>query len=187
MAEDKLSNEQIAETVGITRQALDKWKKRPEFRARVAEHVEAWRQAILARGIAAKQNRIDALNERWRLLRQIVAARSKDLDGEVAGGETGLLVREPMLVKVYEASDLDDDSAELLPTKESRIVYKYALDTGLLKELREHEKQAAQELGEWTESKSDHVLKYIDLTKLSTEQLERIANGDDPLKVILGH
>jgi hypothetical protein len=33
--------------------------------------------------------------------------------------------------------------------------------------------------------KSDDILKYIDLTKLSPEQLERIANGEDPLAVIL--
>jgi hypothetical protein len=31
------------------------------------------------------------------------------------------------------------------------IVEEYEVDTGLLKELREHEKQAAQELGQWSE------------------------------------
>jgi hypothetical protein len=30
-------------------------------------------------------------------------------------------------------------------------VEEYQVDTGLLKELREHEKQAAQELGQWSE------------------------------------
>jgi hypothetical protein len=31
------------------------------------------------------------------------------------------------------------------------VVEEYEVDTGLLKELREHEKQAAQELGQWSD------------------------------------
>jgi hypothetical protein len=31
------------------------------------------------------------------------------------------------------------------------IIEEYQVDTGLLKELREHEKQAAQELGQWSD------------------------------------
>ncbi len=32
----------------------------------------------------------------------------------------------------------------------------------------------------------DGLLKHIDLTNLSTEQLERLANGDDPIQILLG-
>lgn len=32
---------------------------------------------------------------------------------------------------------------------------------------------------------NDNILKYLDLSKLSSEQLERIKNGDDPIKVLL--
>ena len=34
-----------------------------------------------------------------------------------------------------------------------QTIEEYAIDTGLLKEFRAHEQQAAQELGEWVEKK----------------------------------
>lgn len=56
---------------------------------------------------------------------------------DVPGGKTGLLVRE---IKSIGAGP------------NSREVEEYKVDTGLLKELREHERQAAIELGQWQES-----------------------------------
>lgn len=53
---------------------------------------------------------------------------------DVPGGNTGLLVR---TTKGIGSGDT------------FQIVDEYAVDTGLLRELREHEKQAAQELGQW--------------------------------------
>jgi hypothetical protein len=35
-------------------------------------------------------------------------------------------------------------------------------------------------------AKVDGILKHIDLSKLTDAQLERLANGDDPLKVLIG-
>src|ERR1017187_5622963 len=52
---------------------------------------------------------------------------------EVPGGTTGLLVKD------YKGKDADT------------LVYK--VDTGLLAELRNHEKQAAEELGQWSEKR----------------------------------
>lgn len=166
VAADEQTDEQIAAAVGITKRQLERWKRHPAFQARVAEHVQAWRERILAEGVAVREKRVEALNERWERLRRLIAARTEDLRDETPGGETGLLVREPMLVKVYEASELDD-GASLLPTKESRIVYKYTLDAALLKELREIEKQAAIELGQWEEKqvnsgKLSIVVEYAD-------------------------
>lgn len=54
--------------------------------------------------------------------------------------------------------------------------------------LRPYDAQAALfKLGEHHQlwGKGVDVLKYIDLAKLSPEQLERIANGEDPLAVLL--
>jgi hypothetical protein len=57
----------------------------------------------------------------------------------VPGGTTGLLVR----------------TYKTLGSGESqRVVEEFTVDVALLKELREHEKQAAQELGHWI-AKSD--------------------------------
>ena len=62
-------------------------------------------------------------------------------------------MRAPLLVKLYEPGLVGADGAELEPTKTTLLVEVASLDVGLLKELREHEKQAAQELGQWTEKR----------------------------------
>ena len=54
----------------------------------------------------------------------------------VAGGRTGLITVDWKTLGAGE-------SAQIMPI--------YSVDTGLLKELREHEKLAAQELGQWEE------------------------------------
>lgn len=87
---------------------------------------------IKRQGIQLQQNRIDGLAERHRLMLQVIEERAAELEHKTAGGGTGLLVEK---------------------VKETKFGprYEYAVDTGLLRELREHEKQIAQELGEWTE------------------------------------
>lgn len=148
VAQDELADEEIAARVGVTRCTLARWKRDPEFMARVQEILTAIREAIVARGISERQNRIDAYNERWLKLRQVIDGRAADpLMANVAGGDTGLLVASPVLVKCYEAGT----GETLTPMKQSIVMYEYAVDTGLLKEMRETEKQAAIELGEWQE------------------------------------
>jgi hypothetical protein len=152
VAEDRLTDREIADAAGITVWALDKWKRRPDFRARIDEHRAHWREEIAAQGIANKQNRIAAYNADWQRLEQVILARAADpLMAGVAGGDTGLLVATPILVRVYETSDEDDE--DLKPLKRQVMTYEYAVDTGLLRERRELAKQAATELGEWTEKK----------------------------------
>ena len=149
LADDRLTDEQIASKVGITRRALAKWKNFPEFAERVSSIVEAERKAILKRGIAVKANRVGAQNNRWRKLERVMEARANDpLVRDVPGGDTGLIVPEPMLLKVQGYTDED---GHFIPTGESQIVYVYKLDTGLLKEARDLEKQAAIEVEQWTE------------------------------------
>ena len=139
VAADDLTNDQIAERCGVSRPALQKWKTRPEFMARVDEHLEAYRQAVLRHGVAFLERRVAALDERWRGMRRIIDERAASpvMQG-VPGGTTGLLVH----------------TAKGLGGGESfRVVDEFTLDCGLLRELREHEKQAAQELGQWTEGR----------------------------------
>lgn len=137
VAQDELTDEEIAGKLNITRMTLARWKTEPVFLARVDEHIAAYRAAIRRRGIAVVENRIGQLQERWRLMRQVIAERAEapEMQG-VAGGTTGLLVR---TVKGIGKGD------------DFQLIELYAVDTGLLKELREHERQAAQELGQWAE------------------------------------
>jgi hypothetical protein len=132
VAEDQLTDDAIAARLRINKVTLERWKQRTDFRARTQEHVAAFREAIRVRGIAEQQNRVNALNERWRLMQQVIAARAADESMKGAGHETGLLVR------------------SYKPSKTGRVIEEYRFDAALLAELRAHEKQAAEELGQWT-------------------------------------
>jgi hypothetical protein len=139
VAQDDLADRAIGAACGVTERTIERWKQHPEFAARVQEHRDLWREAIKARGIAERQNRVDALNDRWHRMRQVIEERAEDAaTARVAGGSTGLIVRDVKGVGKGEDFQLIDI---------------YSVDTGLLKELREHEKQAAQELGEWSEKR----------------------------------
>lgn len=119
----------------MNKTTLERWKRRAEFKAKVEEHRAYWREQIKAEGLANRQNRIAALNDRWARMKRIIEAREQCTPVEV-GGDSGLLVHQ---VKMIGKGD------------DAEIIDEYAVDTGLLKEMREHEKQAAQELGQWTE------------------------------------
>lgn len=134
VAEDRLTDDEIAKQAGVSRQALDGWKKRPEFAARVEEHLEAFRARVRRRGIAIAERRVEALQDRWERMRRVIDERAEEMEGECPGGGTGLLVRQ------YKAIGSGEYAEK---------VTEYQVDTGLLKEMRAHEQQAAQELGQW--------------------------------------
>lgn len=142
LAEDRLSDEQIATALGLERTILWRWRQHPDFKARVQEHITAQREAIMRDGIADRVQRVAALNDRWQRMQRIIEARAAEeipehlahIYGTMPGYETGLLVRQFKHVA---------DS----------LVVELAVDTGLLREMREHEKQTAQELGQWTEKR----------------------------------
>jgi hypothetical protein len=105
--------------------------------------------------------RVRALQDRWDGMLRIIAARAADPDIRKApGGETGLLVR---------------TLKQLGRGEESQIVEEFALDTGLLKELREHERQAAQELGQWAE-RTEHSGEVTLIEQRLKAARERIRN-----------
>jgi hypothetical protein len=86
--------------------------------------------------IAAREHRVAALQDYWARLQRVAAERGEDM-ATVPGGKTGLLCRR--IKQVGQGKD-------------AQIVEEYELDGTLLREMREHAKQAAQELGQWEES-----------------------------------
>jgi AcrR family transcriptional regulator len=143
IAEAKLTHDEIAKRVGLSRQAVYAWRKKPEFAAEVERALDERRREIRRTGIADLEARVAALNDRWTRMRRLMEARADDPSmAKVPGGTTGLLVRTVKGLGSGEAFTL---------------VEEYAVDTGLLRELREHEKQAAQELGQWTEKSQSSV------------------------------
>lgn len=154
LAHDKRSDGAIAAEVGITPRQLWRWKNDPAFAERVRERAEAITAELRAKGILERVNRLEILRDVAGRLQTVIEERATSpLMANVPGGTTGLLVAKPSLTKVYlvlGASE-DGEGEDLQPTRETRLTYEYAVDTGLLKELRDTAKQAAQELGEWSE------------------------------------
>lgn len=160
VAEDRVGDREIATTVGVHVVTLERWKLRPEFQDVVAAHRQKMLDEIEREGIANKQYRIDALNDVHARLRRVMAARAEE-HAEAPGGETGVLVKTAKLIKAYnvdsEYNGQDDDGETLYSAKRDLLVYEYAVDTALLKELRETSKQAAQETGQWVEKREDKL------------------------------
>jgi hypothetical protein len=137
LAEDDLTDEQIAARVGVHRVTLATWKQHADFRAKVDELAAEFEQSFLRIGIARKRRRIAALNDRHQRMCRVIEERAADPSMlDVPGGETGLLVRQLKVVG---------------QGPHAQTVEEYAVDTGLLSELRQTEKQMAQEVGEWVD------------------------------------
>ena len=89
--------------------------------------------------IADRRGRIRRLADRAARLRRVIEERAADEHfQQVPGGSTGLLRRQPRMVGSGDST---------------RVVWDYQVDAPLLKELRAHERQAAQELGQWNEKR----------------------------------
>jgi hypothetical protein len=166
VAEGSLTYPAIAAEVGVARQTVWEWRQHPEFRARVAEHQAEIREEVRRLGVASRENRVRAYNARWERMRRIIEERAADpaMQG-VPGGTTGLLVR---TVKRIGTGD------------QARDVEEFTVDTGLLRELRDLEKQAAQDLGQWAEK--SEVAASVDPSPILEHfkaSLER-AYGDNP-------
>lgn len=143
IAAGNLTYPQIADAVDSTRNTIYLWRQNEEFKARVDQYLEELREDIKRIGIADQLKRVAALNDRWGRMRRIIEERADDPTMQnVAGGKTGLMVRTVKRVSV----ETDAESGETRTDVEE-----FAVDTALLKELRDHEKQAAQELGQWAE------------------------------------
>src|SRR5438552_2131145 len=76
LAEDVLTDEQIAQQVGISARQLWRWKKTPAFAARLQAAQERLDGAALREPIARKRNRVKRLNTDWKRLQRVIAERA---------------------------------------------------------------------------------------------------------------
>lgn len=137
VADDELTDERIAAQVGVTSRTLRTWKSYPEFQAAVADHRMRLEAAISRFWIAKRRKRVEKLqllaDKAVAVIEQRAADSSMD---DVPGGSTGVIVRDVKSVGYGTEAELVD-------------VYK--VDTALMAELRNLMKQAAQEVGQWSE------------------------------------
>lgn len=163
VAEDARPDREIAAEVGVSERTLERWKQRPEFVARVAAHVEAFRQAVLTQGIADRVNRVQRLDADWDALRVVQKRRAE------AALLAALVRREKVREESPELAEAELEHFEEYPgMMTGRIVrvetptkmgmkLEYQVDTGLQSELRALEMQAARELGQWIDRSESTV------------------------------
>lgn len=129
LARGELTNEEIADKLDMGIATLFRWKNYQEFKERIDEFTAQFREAALKQEIGDLGKRLKRYNKRWQQIDQLIKERSIDEKNQrVAGGTTGLLARD---------------------IKGEVEVWKF--DAALVKEERELAKQAAIELGQWTE------------------------------------
>jgi hypothetical protein len=127
-------------------------KKEPPIARRIKELIERDTRKGMQVLISEREERLRRLQDRCDRMDAIIEARARKMGAEIEGGESGLFVRD------YKGQNAN------------RAVYK--LDDTLLRELRAHEQQAAQELGQWTERR--------EVTgALTVMSLDAILSGDD--------
>lgn len=137
LARGNLSFEAISRKLEVSSRSIYEWRRDPEFMAYVAELEEEFKQAVRRRGIAVLERRVRAQNDRWNRMQRVILERAEAPEmANVPGGTTGLVVRKLKMLGSGE---------------NATVVEEFEVDTGLLKEIREVEKLAAQELGQWTE------------------------------------
>lgn len=165
IAEDRLTDEQIAAEAGVSRQTLHDWRRHPDFAARVAETVAKTRASVLASGIADKAERIKLYQDITDRLRTVAAERAADPTmADIPGGRTGMLVRGYKSIGSGESA---------------RQIEEYSVDGVLARELRDYAKQAAIEMGDWAERREltgkdgGAIAVDLNLKALSDEELIR--------------
>jgi len=136
LAEDDMSDEAIAERVGVTSRTLRNWKQHPEFAAQVGDYVGQLQAAMLRYRIAKKRHRLKVLNDLHEKELTVIAERAEANAGLAPGGATGLVVRQ--LKQIGSGRDV-------------QIVEEWVVDNATIRQIMALEQQAAQELGQWQE------------------------------------
>jgi hypothetical protein len=160
VAQGELTLTVIAERVDISRQSLCEWRKEPEFRRICTAHREELRGEVRDFGLSQMHNRVKRLQDRARRIDQIVEERalSNEMQG-VPGGTTGLLVH---------------DVKGLGSGESAEVVHLYKLDTPLLAEVREIEKQVAQEVGDWVDRTQNENKDSVTVEEINPASVQRV-------------
>ncbi|MDP9364399.1 MAG: terminase small subunit [Chloroflexota bacterium] len=147
--------------------------RKPEIKAAI----DARRGAIDRQGIAVQQVRVDNLVRRAWLLDEVVAHRAERYRAKLGDDPEVVAARAARAV----FAGRDDVPAEattgLLVEKETvnnagHRTVEWSVDVGLLREMREHEKQVAQELGDWVErTEGELTTNVVQIVGVDAEKL----------------
>ena len=166
LTETNLPIGKVAEQVGVDRNTIWRWRTEPTFAAHLAELTAELDKDAIRYAVARRRDRLAALERRQERLLQIVEERAAwfaEHEPNVPGGQTGMLLK---TLKVVGSGP----SAVALP--------EYTPDVALSKELREIEKQAAIEVGQWTEKREVDTLATVQQVTVTERQILRLPPRD---------
>lgn len=153
LAEGRYQYAEIAEKIGIEVRTLYQWRTLSAFTKRVSQLSSDFQKRSWSLGITRKHYRITCLAAVHSKLLTVMEQRAEDPDMQnVPGGKTGLMV------KTFKVSG-------------DTVMAEYAVDAGLIRELRGIQEQVAKELGQVVE-KHEHK---FNIKNMSDEDLERLA------------
>ncbi len=145
IAEERLSQDEIAKKLGLSRSAILRWKRNyPAFVDLIQRYRVELHQEVLERGIAQKHNRIKSADRRWNKLNGLLDSRATDAAQNpefvgVPGAETGLLVRQRKCIGGGQHGE---------------FINEFVVDHDTLKEIRALEEHVAKELGQFEPDKA---------------------------------
>jgi predicted DNA-binding protein (UPF0251 family) len=139
VAVDELTNEEIAERVGVARRTLDRWKLLDHFDAAVQRAIERMDRDALRFAVARRDKRLQTINDLFNKGLSVIDARSQEYadDSDAIGGVTGLIIKDRKGVGAGAAAEVIDV---------------YGVDTALISELRGLMDDAAREVGGRTQN-----------------------------------
>src|SRR5258708_39079574 len=80
LAEDHLSDDRIAELVGVSRKTIQRWKQTSAFSRRVRQVVGVFAERALEHGLARRERRLRVLNDMHDRMLQVIDERAKSPD-----------------------------------------------------------------------------------------------------------
>ena len=137
VAEDELSDTEIARLCGVTRRTLMRWKKQSAIQQKIGERLTLSKQKSERQMIVERQTRIADMEVMLQTMDNIIRERanSPEMRG-VPGGSTGLMRRRKGSFRKSHGPLCD-----------------YELDTGLMREWRRQLVAVAKALGQWKRPK----------------------------------
>lgn len=136
LAEDELSDVEIAEQVGVNDATIWRWKQYPEFAARVGDHVGQLQAAMLRYRVAKKRERMRVLDELHTKLLTVIDERAVEYENDAPGAGTGLVTKTYRMIGTG---------------REATLVTEWGVDNTTVRQILSVEEQAAKELGQWVE------------------------------------
>lgn len=145
LAEEELSQQQVAKRIGVSEYAICRWKRNyPAFANLVETYRVRLRSDVLDRGIARKEIRLKKLAGMHARIERVIAKRAEYAEDDpafinVAGADTGLITLDRVCIGGGQHGEFVD---------------KFSVDHDLIKRHNEILEQVAKEKGEFEPDKS---------------------------------